>query len=88
MTDNQKKNYSDNLAFIKQKIKTCFGENDLKFALNPLAEDSANKIKEFASVNGIELSDAQNIAFGFLHRNKCTSEHIKEQGIKVIEFFS
>lgn len=80
-------NYFDNLEVIKQKIETCFGANDLKFGVHPLDEARVIEIRESAIINGIKLSDVQDTAFGFLHRNNCTSEDIKVQGIRIIEFF-
>jgi hypothetical protein len=87
MTDQEKINQYEIIAEIRERIGSCFGASDYKFAGHPSDEKNAKELKKLAAENNISLHVINEIIAGYLHMANLNPEHIAEEFNKANEFF-
>lgn len=72
---------------LLNKVKGCFGNNDLLFAAHPLDRERATELRKEIKAGQVKGEDAELIAYGFLAQQGCLKEHIQEEMSDWKKFF-
>ncbi|TVO31887.1 hypothetical protein [Vibrio algivorus] len=72
----------------RNKIGTCFGMVDKKFALHPSDAKSAALLLNEASQEGVGFEEFCNELKNWMINQECTAEHINEQMIRIEDLSS